>query len=92
MRCLLAPVGSAGDVYPFLGLGQRLAARGHAVSILTCNYFRDAVERVGLGFAEVSSTESFLRVAGDPRIWHRFHGPRVVCQYTTLLIEPLYRM
>ena len=34
MRVLLIPVGSHGDVHPFVGLGHALRARGHQVTFL----------------------------------------------------------
>ena len=35
MKVLLPTLGSAGDVHPFLAIGQTLRARGHVVEIIT---------------------------------------------------------
>ncbi len=75
---LLFPVGSAGDVYPFVGLGEALQRRGHRVTVLTSGYFRDSIERIGLGFVDVLATEDFLELAGNPRLWHPLHGAKTI--------------
>jgi UDP:flavonoid glycosyltransferase YjiC (YdhE family) len=91
MKCVLAPIGSAGDVYPYLGLGQALSLRGHHVVVLTNGYFREVVERLGFTFQPVSTAEEFLQVVSDPEIWQPFRGPIAVMRYALRLVEPLYR-
>jgi len=63
-------MGSAGDVHPLVGLGEALAARGHQVTVLTNAYFQSLIERVGLGYAELSTEEEFHRLANHPDLWH----------------------
>ena len=58
MRILVVAVGSRGDVAPYAGLGQRLHAAGHEVTIATHQTFRGFVTDAGLGWRHVS---------GDPR-------------------------
>ena len=47
---VLAPVGSAGDVHPFLGIGGELRSRGHRVTLLAGETFRGAADRAGFDF------------------------------------------
>jgi rhamnosyltransferase subunit B len=58
MHALLVPVGSHGDVHPFLGLGHALRARGHRVTFLINEYFGPLVR--GLGFEMVQLGEAGL--------------------------------
>lgn len=90
MEVLLAPVGTAGDCYPYLGLAARLSSRGHDITVLANGYFAPLVRRLGYHFVEVTSSESFLAVAHDPRVWHPLQGPRIVCRYATTYVRPLY--
>jgi rhamnosyltransferase subunit B len=69
MKFALFPLGSAGDVHPFVGLGQALRARGHDVSMMVNGYFRDIAQRVGLEYLELGTAEEFLAVTGDPDLW-----------------------
>lgn len=78
MHAILIPVGSSGDVHPFVGLGIALQARGHRVSILTTGYFGDLIRRVGLGFIELGTAEEYLTVTQDPDLWHPMRGFKAV--------------
>ena len=74
MKVLVCPIGSAGDVHPFVGIGVTLAKRGHDVTVVTSGYFRDLVIRSGLQFEEIGTADEFLKLAGDPNIWHPIRG------------------
>lgn len=74
----LAPLGSAGDVLPFLWLARQLRARGHAVTLMTANPFRHAVERAGVSFISLSTDEEFFTVQKDPRLWKPYRGTQFV--------------
>ena len=39
MKVLVVPMGSHGDVHPFLGLGEALRERGHHVTFLLIEHF-----------------------------------------------------
>lgn len=66
---LLMPVGSAGDVHPFVGVGLELKRRGHAVTVLVNGHFHDLLERVGLDQVQSGTDEDFRRVIADPALW-----------------------
>ena len=85
---LLLPVGSHGDVHPFIGLGRELKRRGHEVTVFVNGHFRDLVERAALAFVEVGTAEEFHAALEHPDLWKP--GPasmRVMAQ----LIAPLAR-
>lgn len=69
MRVLLAPLGSHGDVHPFLGLGLALKARAHDVHVITSPVFRPLVERYGFEFAPVGTAADFDAMIHDPDMW-----------------------
>jgi rhamnosyltransferase subunit B len=75
---LLTPVGSSGDVHPFVGIGRALRVRGHDVTLLTAEPFRRICERAGLQFVETQSQEAFDRVTKHPDLWHSRHGLTLV--------------
>lgn len=70
MRILLFPLGSAGDVHPFVGIGLALKARGHDVVLSTSAYFDDMVRKAGLESAPIGTREDFARTLADPDLWH----------------------
>lgn len=75
---LLTPVGSSGDVHPFVGIGRALRARGHDVTLLTAEPFRAVSERAGLRFAGTHSEEEFDRLTKHPDLWHSRKGLTLV--------------
>jgi rhamnosyltransferase subunit B len=69
MHIVISSVGTYGHVYPHIAIGQTLAQRGHEVQFLTCEYFKDHVERAGLPFISVLSTAQYLAGVRDQEVW-----------------------
>ncbi|HAA74819.1 TPA: hypothetical protein DCE37_06860 [Candidatus Latescibacteria bacterium] len=65
MRFLINPIGSYGDVYPFIAIGRQLAERGHDVHLVASGYFGDAIERAGLACTPIGDPEDYERMVGD---------------------------
>jgi len=47
---LMATLGSLGDLHPVLALALELKRRGHRITIATTAFYRDKIEKLGLGF------------------------------------------
>lgn len=78
MKFVMTPVGSAGDVHPFIGLGRALRARGHDVVIVTAGAFEQVVRRAGLQFRETISAQIFDTMSKYPDLWHSRRGLQFV--------------
>ncbi len=83
LNVLLCPFGSAGDVYPFVGLGKALRERGHHITLLTNGNFRELAERERIEFVELMTKQEFLQLAADPLIWDPIRGAKTVLQSLT---------
>jgi UDP:flavonoid glycosyltransferase YjiC (YdhE family) len=46
---LLCTIGSAGDVNPFIGIGQKLTQRGFRVVLITSQYFENQSRSAYIG-------------------------------------------
>lgn len=77
---ILTPVGSSGDVHPFVGIGRALRARGHDVTLITAEPFRLVSERAGLVFAPTHSAAEFDRLSSHSDLWHPQKGLRLILQ------------
>ncbi len=84
MNFLLTPIGSAGDVHPYLGIGQALQRRGHRVTIATNPHFEVLVRQTGLDFSPVGTTDQFESFLADPDLWHRTRAWKVALRYGAL--------
>lgn len=74
MRVLIACVGSAGDLNPFLAIGRVLAQRGHEVEIMCSPVFAARVAATGLGFLPFGSTAQYERIIEQAALWDPRRG------------------
>ena len=65
MNILIATLGSYGDVYPMVGLGVRLARRGHDVTLLTNPFFEDLARKYGLDLVPIGTRHEYERFANQ---------------------------
>ncbi|HJZ56980.1 MAG TPA: glycosyltransferase, partial [Gemmataceae bacterium] len=93
MHAILATVGTDGDVFPYLGLGAALSARGHRVTLAAPEPYRARALALGLEFRPLVTAADVGRMLSDPDLWHplrsgpmmaRWGGPMIHRQYETL--------
>lgn len=77
-RFVLTPVGSGGDLHPYLGIGRELNARGHDVIVIANGVFQNAVERYGLGFVAFGTEEDYHEITSNPDLWHPQKGVKLI--------------
>ncbi|MBX3470900.1 MAG: glycosyltransferase family 1 protein [Planctomycetes bacterium] len=82
LHAILTPVGTSGDVHPFLGIGQELRRRGHDVTLVSAGVFAGAAARAGLDFVAHPTAEEYERALADPDLWHPTRGLRLVLRHT----------
>ena len=90
MNVLLVPLGSHGDVHPFVGIGQGLRARGHRVRVIVNPFFGDLVESAGLELVPLGTADDYRRRVSDPMLWRRIGGTRSVLRSIGDLVAPVY--
>ncbi len=74
MNVLLASLGSYGDIFPMVGIGARLAQRGHAVTLFTNAHFQPLARQHGLGFVSLGSEAEFRHFADHPDLFNPRSG------------------
>ncbi|MBY0112420.1 MAG: glycosyltransferase [Phycisphaerales bacterium] len=91
MRILIATIGSAGDVHPFLGVAEELRRRGHDVAMLVNPHFEARVRAVGIEFLPLGTEDDLLRVLHSPRLANQRQSPYLVIEELfNNSIEPSY--
>ena len=97
MYIILATVGTDGDVFPHVGLGRVLRARGHRVTLAAPESYRARAATLGLGFVPLATAEEEGRMLADPDLWHplrcgvmmaRWSAPMMRRQYEALAGSP----
>ncbi len=77
-RVLLLPLGSSGDVNPFLWIGRQLRERGHEVSVVVNAMFGESVRALGLRHIPFGDEAEFHALLDHPDIWHPTRGQALV--------------
>jgi rhamnosyltransferase subunit B len=91
MHIVISSIGTYGHVYPHIAIGQTLAQRGHDVQFLTCDYFREHVERAGLPFTSVLSSAQYLAGVRDPEVWKNpWRGVRASWRHLSPTVQQGY--
>ncbi len=89
---LLCTIGSAGDVYPFIGIGKQLRERGFRVVLITSQYFEAQAHNAGLEFIGLGSTEDYQSIIQDPDLWSPDKGFKVFAERVVFpIMEPAYQ-
>lgn len=89
MHFVLLPIGSAGDVHPFIGLGLRLRARGHTATLFTSPHFETLIRRHGFRFEPLGTEEQFHEVIENPKLWEPMGGFRLVADWAMIHSLPI---
>ncbi len=79
------PVGSHGDVHPFIGVALAMRARGHRVHACTSGYYAELFEAHAIPLDDVFEASRFRAVLDDPALWEP--GPRGSRRIITLALE-----
>lgn len=92
LHILLVPLGSAGDVHPFVAVGAALRQRGHLVTVITSPVFERLVRHVGLEFVPVGTAEDFDVLLQDPHLWEFRRGFEVVAKAVLTATPQIYQI
>ena len=90
MHAVLTPVGSSGDVNPFVIVGRELRRRGHLVTLIAPAVFAGAASNAGLDFLPVGTREEYERATNNPDLWHPRRGVAVALAEVVRHLRPAY--
>ncbi|KHN59191.1 rhamnosyltransferase [Dickeya fangzhongdai] len=90
MRVFLSTLGSAGDVYPFIKIGEALKNAGLDVYLCTNPYFEQTAKERGLNFISVGTSEDYLRAVNSQRLWHHQSAFNEMVNFMNAQQQPAY--
>ena len=88
----MVPIGSSGDVHPYVAVGLALRALGHDVTIVTSPVFAELIRRVGLRLIPIGTVEQFENITRHPHLWHPNRGLEVIAGGIRLASHELYEV
>jgi UDP:flavonoid glycosyltransferase YjiC (YdhE family) len=95
MHAILASFGTDGDVFPYVGLGMKLRARGHQVTLVAAEEYHLLASDYGFAFHPWVSTAEADELLANPDFWHPIKtaplsakwGVRFLRRQYSLLVE-----
>src|SRR5437870_10121182 len=90
MHAILVSLGTDGDVFPFVGLGVRLRARGHRVTLVANEHYQAAAVRQGFAFRALVSDKETKELIGNPDIWHPVKSAIVGARWGRRVLQRQY--
>lgn len=70
MHVVLVSVGTDGDIFPYVGLGVALRARGHRVTLAVSEHYASLARAHGFEFQALVSAQENNEVFGHPDLWN----------------------
>src|SRR5437762_2262672 len=92
MHAILVSIGTGGDIFPYIGLGRALRARGHQVTLVAPQDFSSLAAEHDLGFRAVVSMEENHELLSNPDFWHPIKAGRVAARWGMRLVERQYQL
>lgn len=86
---VVASIGSAGDMYPLLGIARALQRRGHTVTFVGPAVHEHYAQQAGLAFHGFGSREQYLNAINNPDLWDPRKGFGIVWQGIRSAIETI---
>ena len=76
VHAFLMPLGSSGDVHPFVGLALALRRRGHTPVIATNGHFESLIRGVGIDFLPIGTEDEYHKLTADKDLWSPSRHPQ----------------
>src|SRR5262245_23342101 len=92
MHAILVTMGTDGDVFPYVGLGARLRARGHRVTLTANEHFRDLAQAHGFDFHPLVRHDEMHAVLANADFWHPFKSARAGAKLGVELLPRQYAL
>lgn len=92
MHVLLVSIGTGGDIFPYIGLGKVLRARGHQVTLVAPEDFAALAADHQLAFRPVVSVEQNHKLLSNPDFWHPIKAGGVAARWGMRLVELQYKL
>jgi rhamnosyltransferase subunit B len=80
LQIILVPVGTSGDVLPFIAIGLMLKSRGHRVVMIASGAHRALIEAAGIDLIESIGADADAAAFAHPNFWRPTRGFRRISE------------
>ncbi len=92
MHAILTTVGTDGDIFPYVGLGTVLRARGHTVTLVASDHYEPLARRHGFDFRTLISKTENDELFHHPDFWHPFKTGALSARWGVRFIRRQYEL
>ncbi|MFO0899170.1 MAG: glycosyltransferase [Pirellulales bacterium] len=92
MHALLVSLGTDGDIYPYLGLGEVLRQRGHRVTLVANEPFAQRAADRGLEFHTLVTSAELDLLYANPDFWHPLRSGPLMAQWGTRQLRQQFEL
>ena len=92
MHAILVSMGTAGDVYPFIGLGIHLLERGHKVTLVANERYRRFATFYGFQFVSFVSEQDTQELLSNADLWHPLKSASAGARWAGVRLEQQYKI
>jgi len=92
MHVILVSVGTDGDIFPYVGLGAKMRARGHQVTLVASASYGPLASAHGLAFHALVSVEENQELFGHPDVWNPWKTAPLAARWGVRFIERQYNL
>jgi rhamnosyltransferase subunit B len=89
-RVLLLPHGTAGDVFPQIWVGRQMLKRGHKVTMVWTEAFREVALKAGLDFVALKD-DGYEELIRNPGLWKPRESLKLTYSFAGRSIAPYVR-
>jgi len=90
MHVVLVSVGTDGDIFPYVGLGAALLARGYSVTLTASEHYEPLASRHGFAFQALVSAEENRELFEHPDFWNPLKTAPLMARWGVRFIRRQY--
>jgi UDP:flavonoid glycosyltransferase YjiC (YdhE family) len=90
MHVLLVSVGTDGDIFPYVGLGRKLRARGHQVTLTASALYESLAKAHGFAFQALVSSEEHDELFSHPDFWNHLKNAPLMARWGMRFMQRQY--
>jgi rhamnosyltransferase subunit B len=90
MHVILVTIGTDGDIFPYIGLGAVLKARGHQVTLVASAHYESMAHKHGLAFRALVSEQENSALFGHPDFWNPLKTAPLAARWGVRFIRRQY--
>lgn len=90
---ILCTIGSAGDVNPFIGIGEFLKKQDFRAVLISSQHFESQARSAGLEFFGLGSSQDYQSIIQNPDLWDPAKGFKVFAESVVFpIMQPAYEI